>query len=446
MKINFPDPLVLLLSCIILSAVLTYIIPAGSYERKENQSTGRMVVVPNSYSKAEQKPISFFNAVVAIPKGLIAASDVIFLVFLVGGAFVVVDKTGVLQGSVDYLLRSMKGDGQSILITVSLIFFTLGALENMQEEIIPLVPVLLVLTKRLGFPNLTAVAISVGAAAVGASFSPINPFQVGIAQKIAELPLLSGSGYRVVLLLIAFVVYMYLVVRHAIKNRQNTSIEETKTEFKFDTRMRIVLVILLLTFVLFVYGVMQLGWDFNQMTALFFLMGIAIGLLGRLGIKGTSDAFVDGFRSMAYAAMIIGFARGIFVVLEEGQIIDTIVYGLFTPLAELPNWLSITGVTLVQSVLHFPVPSVSGQAVLTIPILNPLSDLLGISRQIIVMSYQYGAGLCELITPTNGALVAVVSAAGMKFNTWFKFAIKVYLILIGLGLTGIYLAIAFKLV
>jgi uncharacterized ion transporter superfamily protein YfcC len=209
-----------------------------------------------------------------------------------------------------------------------------------------------------------------------------------------------------------------------------------------DTRRAIVLLLVIATFVAFVYGVMELGWDFDQMSALFFAMGVAAGLIGGLGTAGTASAFVTGFGSMAYAAMIIGFARAIFVVLDQGRIIDTIVNALVTPLQSLPVTLSALGMLIVQAVIHGPVPSVSGQAVLTMPVLIPMSDLIGLSRQVVILAYQYGAGMTELLTPTNGALMAVTAAAGVKYGDWLKFAIPLFCMLLGLGAIAIMVAIA----
>jgi uncharacterized ion transporter superfamily protein YfcC len=316
----------------------------------------------------------------------------------------------------------------------------------MSEEIIALVPVLLLVTRRLGFDALTAVAISVGAAAVGASFSPINPFQVQIAQKLAGLPLLSASVFRIAVLAIALAVWIWATWRHAVRTRiqpdaapPSGAREAGET---LDARRTIVLAIVLATFAAFVYGVMRLGWDFDQMSALFFAMGVLAGLIGGLGFGGTATGFVTGFTSMAYAAMLIGFARAIFVVLDQGRIIDTIVNALVTPLQALPVALSALGMMVVQAAVHGPVPSVSGQAVLTMPVLVPMADLIGLSRQVVVLAYQYGAGLTELITPTNGTLMAVTAAAGVTYGEWLEFAAPVYLGLLGVGAIAILVAIA----
>jgi uncharacterized ion transporter superfamily protein YfcC len=315
----------------------------------------------------------------------------------------------------------------------------------MSEEIIPLVPVLLLVTRRLGFDALTAVAISLGAAGVGAAFSPINPFQVQIAQKLAGVPLLSGSIFRLCVLAVALSGWIYGTWRHAVRTRvapADRDEAEAGTSGALDIRRAIVLLLVVSAFAAFVYGVMRLGWDFDQMSALFFAMGVFAGLTGGLGAGGTARAFVTGFTSMAYAGMLIGFARAIFVVLDQGHIIDTVVNALVTPLQSLPVTLSALGMMLVQAAVHGPVPSVSGQAVLTMPLLVPMSDLIGLSRQVVVLAYQFGAGLTELITPTNGALMAVTAAAGVKYGEWLEFAIPLYGALLALGAIAIVVAIA----
>jgi len=191
--------------------------------------------------------------------------------------------------------------------------------------------------------------------------------------------------------------------------------------------------------------VLRFGWGFNEMAALFFAMGVVAGLVGGLGVGGTANALVAGFRSMAYAALLIGFARAIFVTLEEGRIVDTIVHGLFTPVAQLPLALAALGMMVVHGLVHVPVPSPSGHAVLTLPILVPLADLLGLSRQVTVLAYQYGGGLCELFTPTNGALMAILAAAQVRYEDWLRFALPLLLTLLALAAGAIGLGVAIRL-
>ena len=448
-RLRFPHPLTLLVAGVFIATALTYVLPAGEFERREDSATGRRVVVAGTYHAVPRAPVGPFQALVAIPKGIADAVSVICLVFIAGGAFTVVDKTGALRHGVDWLAKKLERREALVIPVVSLAFAVAGALEHLQEEIIALIPVLLVLTRRVGFDALTAAAMSIGAAAVGAAFSPMDPFQVGIAQKLAQLPLLSGSAFRLVFLALAVGIWIWGTIRHALRIRTTPHAASATAApppppppTPFGPRQGIVLAIVLLTFVVFVYGVMVLGWDFDQMSALFFLMGVLAGLIGGLRFDGTATAFVEGFASMAFAGMVIGFARAIYVVLAEGHVIDTIVQGLFTPIAHLPVALSAVGMMAVHTLVHVPVPSVSGQAVLTMPILVPLSDLLGLSRQVTVLAYQYGAGLCELLTPTNGALMAIIAAAGVRYEQWLWFLLPLYAALAGLGVVAIGIGIA----
>jgi uncharacterized ion transporter superfamily protein YfcC len=444
----FPHPLTLLTACIFAAAVCSYILPAGEYDRRADPVTGRDVVVAGTYHHVESRRVGPFEALVCIPKGLADAASVVFFVFLVGGAFTVVEETGALRQGVGWLVGRLANREALVIPLVSLAFALGGALENLSEEIIALVPVLLLVTRRLGFDALTAVAISIGAAGVGAAFSPINPFQVQIAQKLAGLPLLSGSAFRIAVMAVALAGWIWGTWRHARRARivladsDTTAAAELADSAPLDLRRGVVLALVLVAFAVFVFGVMRLGWDFDQMAALFFAMGLLSGIIGGLGVGGTARGFVSGFTSMAYAAMLIGFARAIFVVLNQGRIIDTLVNALVTPLQHLPVALSALGMMLVQAAVHAPVPSVSGQAVLTMPVLVPMSDLIGLSRQVVVLAYQYGAGLMELITPTNGALMAVTAAAGVKYGDWLEFAVPLFAALLGLGAVAIVIAIA----
>jgi uncharacterized ion transporter superfamily protein YfcC len=446
-RARLPDPLTLLTACILLGAAASWVVPAGQYERQEDAVTGRMVVVPGTYAAVDPDPVGLFDALLAIPRGLIAGADIIFLVFLTGGAFVVVDRTGALRAAVDALARVLHGRGILVIPVVSLFFAAGGVMLNTQEEIIALIPVLMILARRVGFDATTAVAMSLGPAAVGSAFSPINPFQVVIAQQLAELPVLSGGLFRVVFLLLALSIWIAGTMRYAQRVYAPPSAEEAAPGEPTGVsgrggRTALVMFLVLLAFGAFTFGLLRLDWGFNEMSAVFLAMGIAAGLLGRLGVQRTAEAFVDGFREMTYAAMLIGFARSIYVVLEDGQIIDTLVHGLFIPTAELPLTLAAIAMMGVQSLIHVIVPSVSGQAVLTIPILTPLSDLIGLERQITVLAYQYGAGLCELLTPTNGALMAVLAAAGVRYDRWLRFALPLWGLLASLGLIAIVIGIA----
>ncbi len=444
-RLRFPHPLVIIVGCILLAALLTYLLPAGEFQRRDDPATGRRIVVPGTYERVEAQPVGPFRALTAIQKGMMDAGAVIFYVFLVGGAFAVVERTGALAQLVHWLVARLARRGTLVVPIAGLAFGLGGVLIQMQEELIAFVPMLLLLTRQLGFTPLVAVAMSLGAAAIGASFSFINPFQVGIAQKVAELPPVSGWGFRLVFLVLAWSIWTAGTMHFATRTRgapdpQAGDVPPTGAGW----RQQAILATVLLTFALFVFGALQLGWDIDggQLSALFFLMGVVAGLLGGLKLSGTAEAFADGFRAIAFAALVIGFARGIYVVLDEGRIVDTIVLSLFNPIAGLPPTLSALGMMVVQTLIHVPVPSTSGQAVLTLPLLVPLSDLIGLSRQVTVLAYQYGAGLCEVVTPTNGALMAMLAATGARYEEWLRFVLPLFAALLVLAAVAIGVAVA----
>jgi uncharacterized ion transporter superfamily protein YfcC len=444
-KRGFPHPLALMVGCILIAAALTWVLPAGKYERREDPVTGRNVVVPGTYTRVEATPVGPFAAVVAIPKGIVEAASVIALILLIGGGFTVVERTGTFLRLVNGLVRRLRGRGLMVIPLASVSFALGGIMMQMQEELIAFAPVLLLLVRQLGFTAVTAVAMSLGAAAVGAAFSPVNPFQVIIAQKVAELPTASGFGFRMAFLLPALGLWISGTMYHARRTRAAPEGLGTEARVSLDWRDVIVLFAIVAVFAIYFYGAQRLGWEFNELAALFFAVGVLAGLLGGLGIGRTTEAFVDGFRSMVFAALLVGFARAIYVVLNEGQIVDTIVHGLFTPIAGLPPTLAALGMMVLQTAIHVPVPSTSSQAVLTLPLLVPLSDLIGLSRQVTVLAYQYGAGLCDVITPTNGALMAMLAASGVRYEDWFRFAIPLIAGLIILAAIGLTVAVSIGL-
>ncbi len=441
---RFPHPLVLLLGCIALATLATHLLPAGEFSRRDDPVTGRSVVVAGTYHAVPPTPVGAFEAVVAIPRGMADAGAVIFYVFIVGGAFGAVERTGASTRLVHWLVARL-GTQTALVIPIASVAFGLGGiLIQMQEELIAFVPVLLLLTRRLGYRPLIACAISLGAAAVGAAFSPVNPFQVVIAQKVAQLPPQSGFGFRMALLLPAMALWIGMTMRFAARTRVTPDLEDGVGTAvpALPARDLSILALILAAFALFIVGAQRWGWDFEQFGALFLLMGVVAGLIGRLGFSGTAEGFVTGFRDIAFAALLIGFARAIFVVLNAGHVVDTIVQRISAPLTDLPLALSAIGMMGMQALVHIPVPSTSGQAVLTLPILVPLSDLLGLSRQVTVLAYQYGAGLCELLTPTNGALMAMLAATGVRYDEWLRFAGWCLALLGALAVGGLLLAIA----
>ena len=351
-----------------------------------------------------------------------------------------VDKTGAFNDGLNALVNKFQHTQDRVIILVGIVFAIVGLLNNTFEEIIAMIPFLILMGDKIGYSRIGVVAISAGSSVIGAAFSPMNPFGVLLAQKIADVQPFSGSLFRIVVFIIVLSFWIYWVIKNG-KSEGNIQIETAGKKSKLPIRSVIILMLIVVTFAVMVYGILVWDWDYNQMSALFFVMGIACGFIGKLGVNGTSRAYAQGFQDMAFAAVIVGLARSIFLVLDEGRIIDSIVYGLFNPLKDIPVAVSAVGMTISQALLHIPVPSNSGQAVLTMPLLTPLADLIGMSRQVMILCYQYGAIMMDMITPTNGALLAMITAAGISYKEWFSFCIKPYLIILGISLIAIFVAI-----
>jgi uncharacterized ion transporter superfamily protein YfcC len=438
MRMRLPHPLVLLLAGVAVAAVLTWIIPAGSYERRVHEGTGREIVIGGTYKTVSASPVSPMAALVSVPRGIVAGADVILTVLFVGGAFALLDMTGALGRLVGALVGRARRP-RLIVIGVSIAFATLGSLENMHEEIIALIPTLLVLSARLGFGAVTALAMSIGAAVVGSAFGPTNPFQTGIALRFAELPAMSQPILRFSLLGAAVVVWILWTLAMTSRDDVRPDLEQKKPE-PATRRDGVLLALAVLPFVPYVIGVLRFDWGFNELSALFLVSGFAIGLTARLGLSGTAIAYLRGMEGMLAAALFIGVARAISLVLTDGRVIDSIVYNLAQPLSHAGGAVAALLMIPVHALLHVPVPSVSGQAVLTMPIMAPLSDLLHISRDAAVIAYQTGAGLTDMITPTNGALLAMMLAARVSYTRWLRFAIPGALLVSLVGVAGVLLA------
>jgi uncharacterized ion transporter superfamily protein YfcC len=439
LRLTLPHPLVLLLGGVAIAVALTWVLPAGRYERRTDAATGRALVVPGTYTRVEATPVGVMAGLLAIPRGVVAGADVVLAILIVGGAFAFLEATGALGRLVASLTRTSLPP-RLVIACVSVAFAALGALDNTHEEVIALIGVLVVLASRLGFGAITALAMSVGAAVVGAAFGPTNPFQAGIAMRFAEISHIERPALRFGLLAAAVTLWILWTLWMSDRSAERTSTAEPGEIAGATTRDLVSLAIVLVPFVPYVIGVLKFDWGFNELTALYVPVGFAIGLISGRGLSATAAAFITAMHGMLGAALYVGVARGISVALTDGQILDTILHGLAAPLASTPGVIGGMLMVPFHVLLHVPVPSVSGQAVLTMPIMAPLADLLGLSRDAAVLAYQTGAGLMDMITPTNGALLAMLMNAGVDYGRWLRFAVPGALLVSLIGLVGIVLA------
>jgi uncharacterized ion transporter superfamily protein YfcC len=442
MRLRLPHPFVLLLAAVGVAAALTWLIPAGRYQRRTDAASGRSLVVAGTYATVPSTPVGPAAAVMAVPRGIVEGADIILTVIIVGGAFAMLDALGVFQRLVGALVGRTRRP-RLVVISVSLTFALLGALDNTHEEVVALVPVLVVLSRGLGFGPITALAMSVGSAVVGAAYGPTNPFQTGIALRFAELPPLTMPALRFGLLAATVAVWigwtLFMARRDPAIADEGLSVPAAEIP-RASGRDLLLLALLLVPFVPYVIGVLRFDWGFNTLSALFLVAGFAVGLLAGQGWSGTADGFLRGMSVMLPAALFIGVARAISLVLTDGAVIDTVVNGLAAPLSQLPSSVAVLLMIPMHALLHIPVSSVSGHAVLTMPIMAPLADLLHVSRDAAVIAYQAGAGLMDAMTPTNGALLAMLLGANVRYGRWLRFAIPGMLMVAAVGAVGVLIA------
>lgn len=433
MKFRVPHTYVLIFFVILIAAVATYIIPAGVYEKVEDPNTGRTVVDPDSFHYVDPNPVKPFDVIQAIPKGMKDASTIIFFIFIVGGAFGMIQGTGAIEAGIGKAVKSLEGK-EKILIPATMFIFSLGgATFGMAEETLVFIPMGVALARALGFDAITGTAMITLGAAAGFTGGWMNPFTVGVAQGIAQLPLFSGIGLRLAGWVVFLAIAVWYVVSYSLKvkadptksviydlEQENKEVMKLEEIPELTSKHKLVFGVIVIGFAFIIYGVFKLGWYITEISSMFLLMGIVSGLVGGSGVNKTARDFVDGAKSLTFGALVVGLARGILIVMKDGLIIDTIIHSLASMISALPTTVSAVGMYAVQIVINFFIPSGSGQAATTMPIMAPLADLVGITRQTAVLAYQYGDGFTNSIIPTSAVLMGYLSIANIPYERWFK--------------------------
>ena len=436
--ITLPHIYILLFSIIVVCTILTWILPAGEFDRVVNEATGRTVAVAGTFHTVEQSPVGIFQMFQAIYNGMCDAGSVTFFVFISYASINIIISSGAFNGLVAGLLKVFKGKARVAIIPIFM--FIVGIASStigLFEEWFPFVPVFAGIAVAMGFDAVVGVAIVAFGAAMGYSGAMMNPFTVGVAQGIAEVAPMSGMGYRFFCHMALLVVGSALTIRYALKIQADpskslvygetehiTMSEDDVQNSPFGIREKLVLLILLAGIIAVVYGCKVYGWYFAELSAVFVIMGILSAIVMGWGPNKIGELYSKGFTDIAMACMMIGLARGILMVLQVGNIIDTVVYYFSLPLAAFPSWFCGVAMLAMQTLLNFLIPSGSGQAATSMPIMAPLSDLLGVSRDTAVLAFQFGDGLSNVLWPT--AFPAVLAGlAGIKVEKWWKFAIPV---------------------
>lgn len=452
--IKAPDALVLICILLILATILTYILPAGEYTRFVDEKTGIEMVDPNSYHKVEQTPVSMGQMIMSIPKGMNESASIINFLFIIGGAFGVLQSTGTLDALIGSIVKKLKGK-EKLIIPFFLIFWALGgAILGNFEESLAFVPMQIMLCLALGFDSITGLALALCGVCVGYMGAMLNAFTVAIAQEIAGLPPYSGMWLRFLVWLVALTIGIIYIWRYASKIQKNPELslvyeEDKKSKYRdteignisFTNKRKLVLVAFLIGIAVIIYGVIKKGFYITEIGAVFIALTVIMGILGGLGLNGTVKSFVDGAHNLLYACICVGFARALTIVMTDGNILDVIVHGTTTLLNNLPALFSAPLMFIIQAIINIAIPSGSGQAVVTMPIMVPIADVLGISRQTAVLAFQMGDGLTNLFTPTGSALMAGLAMAGISWGKWIKWFWKLMLMWTAVGVAATMFAV-----
>lgn len=464
--LKIPHVFVLLTGLIAVVSLASYVLPAGHYQigDKKRIIHGTYAAVPRSVSAATvmfgessnrvegtAAPVGFMEFLTAIPRGMTDKADIIFFIFLIGGTVGVIQRSGAITATLQALVRRIGHSPVTLTVLITIVLAAAGSLAGMGEEFIPLVPVFLMLSAQLGYDRIFALALVFLSADVGFAAATTNPFTLQVAQDIAGLDLNSGIGLRMAFFACAITLTLVHVLRYGarIKRDPRSSLApfekhdvfaDDAHDTPFTGRHLSVVITSVMLFGLIMAGVLRYGWYMTEMSGGFFLMGILVAILGGLSVDETVKAFVKGMEEMVVAALVVGFAAGVSVVMQDGEIMHSLIHAAASALESFSATTSAVAMLLFQSALNLFVPSGSGQAAVTMPVMAPLADLVGVTRQTAVLAYQFGDGLSNAIIPTSGILMAVLALARVPWSAWFRFVFPLFAQL--MVLAGLFLAIA----
>lgn len=450
---RIPHAITMLFFFIVLVAILTHILPAGMYERV--LVGDKNVVVPDSYKVIDSTPVGVLGMFKAIPLGFKAASEVIFIVLAGAIMFGFMESSKAVENTVGVLVKKLGLKNKNLIIVIMTFIYGLLGIAVGYENNIAMVPVAAVLSLALGGDLILAAGISVGAMTIGFGLSPINPYTVGTGHKLAELPMFSGALLRTALCLSALSAMAYYNVRYFKKitkdpskslgiglDLTNLSLSKPIQEYRLTLQNWLVISVFVLGLFTIVYGVFNYKWYLNELSAVFLMVGLICGIISRMNATTISQNVLKAVSLAAPGAFMVGFATSIKVLMEMGNISDTISYQLSNLLQGLPLYASAICMSISQSVINFFIPSGSGQALATLPVMLPLGESLGLTRQITILAFQIGDGVSNLMNPTLGGLIAMLSMCRVPIDRWVRFIFPVFITLISLSFVALIVAVA----
>jgi uncharacterized ion transporter superfamily protein YfcC len=447
-----PHTLVLLFAIMVVALIATWLLPQGSFEMGVTE-TGRPIVVPDTYTRADERvTLAPWALLTAVPRAMADAQAIIFFLLIVGGAIAVLRATGTMDALLGVILRRI-GHSPGLLITIGTTVFAIGSSTlGASTEYIPFAAVLVALCLAMGMDAMAAIGIMVVGYGIGYGVAVLNPYTVIVAQGIAGVPPVSGLAFRLALFIPFVAIGVHHVWRYADRVRQDptaslmagvdTGDHVPGGDYPPMSGRRLAVALLTAAGLgLMIYGIPVLGWYLIELGAIWLGLAIIAGLVGGLGLDGTAKRFAAGASDLATVALLVGFARSIALLLEDGRVLHTIVHGLSIPLRQVGPELAAVGMLVMQTLLNFFIPSGSGQAFATMPIMAPLSDVVGVTRQSAVLAFQFGDGFSNMILPTNIVLMAILGVAGIPYDRWVRFAWPLLLKLLAAAAVSLVIAV-----
>ena len=439
-KVSVINPFVVMTIIILLTILLSHFVPAGEYERVVDDATGRTVVVPGSYKQVEGKSLGVEEFFLAIPTGMINGAAIIFFIFITGGAIRIIDDIGTINAGLLSLIRKFQGSEIVIIPIIMFALSMLAAMGTIPNILLALLPIGITVARQLKFDPVVGMSMIYLGMFAGFNTGPLVLPTVGISHQIGEMPIFSGAGIRSIVCLaivITTIVYVCLYAKKVKKDPSASLVADLNLQYDFSINLEdsrnltrrdwFIFGVVILSIILLVYGSLTYKWGFIEISALFLGMGIVSGFVGGFGVNKIAESFIKGMAGITSGAMITGFAYAIQYLLKKSQMIDTIIYYISSGIADLPVYIAAVGMFLSNIVLNLFITSGSGQAVTVMPIMFPIADLVGLSRQVAVQAFQFGDGFSNGIVPTSGVLMASLSIAKIPYFRWVKFYIPLML-------------------
>ena len=427
-KLKVPNTYVIIAVIIALCAVLTWFVPGGQYVKADDGTL--------SYEAVDAVPQTW-QVLSAVYHGFVKQAGIIVFILVVGGAFWLLNATGAVEAGIQRFIARIGKRDILVLVALTVLFSLAGAVFGMSEETIPFVGIVVPLVVSMGYDAFMGMLVVYVASNVGFSSAFLNPFTVGIAQGMADLPLFSGMGYRIfcwAFLTLLMVVFVWLYAKRTRKKPSVILSASEESARPLTKRQSWILVVLLLTVVALIVGVTCWDWYMPEITGLFLGMGIVCGIIAGFSANKIADELIAGARDILSAALVVGFASGIIVILQDGKVVDSILHGMQEGLDGSSPVASLSAMYGIQALINFIIPSATAKAAITIPIMAPFADMVGVSRQAMVLAFQFGDGFTNMVTPTSGVLVAALAMARIPYAKWVKWVWKGVLVLLVLGL------------